>query len=187
MFNNSLTILLLVSCILISGCVFTPSVNNLSTNVSINQFTLNESVSGNVTPIIPPIPGDFPVYISEKYINNGSGTIVMYYSEIVAHDYTNIPVSPRFPGGKLAPFCGYSGNLSKISEIAMNDNRTQKILKDGGIIEDVNVYAAQQMLTHNENPCDGLYLALYINIYISQTKVIVVNESAMNVVDIETL
>ena len=69
----------------------------------------------------------------------------------------------------------------------MNDNRTQKILKDGGIIEDVNVYAAQQMLTHNENPCDGLYLALYINIYISQTKVIVVNESAMNVVDIETL
>ena len=107
MFNNSLTILLLVSCILISGCVFTPSVNNLSTNVSINQFTLNESVSGNVTPIIPPIPGDFPVYISEKYINNGSGTIVMNYStEIVAHDYTNIPVRQGFPVENLHHFVG---------------------------------------------------------------------------------
>ncbi|MFY9982595.1 MAG: hypothetical protein WAK75_08500 [Methanoregula sp.] len=148
-----MTILLLVSCILISGCVFTPSVNNLSTNVSINQSALNKSVSGNLTPIIPPIPRDFPVYISEKYIDNGSGTIVMNYSEIVAHDYTDIPVSPEFVNPH-APFCGYSGNSSDFSEIAMNDYRVQNILRGGGIIEDIDewvIFRSHLFFAH-QNP-----------------------------------
>ena len=178
MSENSLTILLLVSCILISGCVFTPSVRILSTNGAINQSTLNQSASGNVTPINPPIPGDFPVYISEKYINNGSGTIVMNYSEIVAHNYSDIPVSPFFANQTIEPFCGYSGNLSKISEIALNDYRVKQALKDGGIIEDIDEFVPYESV--GSDICYHLYYGLRLE-YKGQQMSVYVNESAMKV------
>ncbi len=168
---NSLTILLLVSCTLISGCIFTPFLSHLSTNG-------NSSAQNNMSVSITPIPGDFPVYISEEFINNSSGIIVMNYSEIVAHDYTDIPVSPFFAGQTAKPFCGYSGNLSKISEIALNDYRVKQALKDGGIIEGIDEFVPYESL--GPDICYHLYWGLRLE-YKGQQMSVYVNESAMKV------
>jgi hypothetical protein len=176
--KNSLIILLLVSCILISGCVFTSSGNNLSTNTLADKTHFNQTAQEPITPVITPLPEDFPIHISEEFINNSSAPIVMNYSEIVAHDYTDIPVAPDLAGRKTGSFCGYSGNLSKISEISLNDDRVKKILNDGGIIEDVDQFNPYEMM--NGDVCYHFYFGLRLE-YKGQQNMVYVNESAMNV------
>ena len=176
--KNVLVFSLLIFCVLVSACVFSPSVNNSSTNTSTNKPAVNQTAQETVTQVISLLPADFPVHISEESINNSSGSVVLKYSEIVAHDYTDIPKGQTLAGFKNFPFCGYSGNFSKISEIALNDDRVKKILYDGGIIEDVDQFNPYEMT--NGDICYHFYFGLRLE-YKGQQKMVYVNESAMNV------
>jgi len=81
----------------------------------------------------------------------------------------------------MSPGCGYSCNLSAIAEIAMSDERINKILKEGGVVHCIGVWGPPHRSKELTNdPCWQLYYTFIIN-YKGGAIESFINESARNV------
>jgi hypothetical protein len=159
-----LIIFFIITSILISGCVNNRQISEVSSKTSANV----------------PVQEDFVVHISREWIDNSSGIISMNYSEIIARNYSDIPTLLDLE--KCTPGCGFTCNLSTISDIAMNDKRIKKVLKKGGVIVGNYVWGPP-MRTKEMDICFQYYLTLELN-YEGEGMVVLVNESARKVDDI---
>ena len=140
-------------------------------------YNISNKTSDNV-----PVQEDFVVHISKKWIDNSSGIISMNYSEITARNYSDIPF--LYPHEKCTPGCGYSCNLSAIAEIAMNDGRIQKMLKDDGVVKFIGIWGPPtRPKEHAGDPCWKLYFTFELN-YKGKAVMALVNESARKVDEI---
>ena len=129
-----------------------------------------------------PVQEDFAVHISKEWIDNSSGTLTINYSDIIARNYSDIPY--LYPHATCTPGCGYSCNLSAIAEIAMNDGRIQKMLKDDGVVKFIGIWGPPtRPKEHAGDPCWYLYFTFELN-YKGKAVMALVNETARKVDDV---
>ena len=181
-FSGTLLILTFFLIILLCGCVQTTTSKNLT------------SVESPTPDVTSSLPADFSVNISQdgQLEINITRMIVKNFSDIKAHDYSDIPVLLNDNITYLNDdnrystyFCGYNpaSNYSRVSEVAFNDPRVQDMLRDGAIVEGIFYYSEWMSHTKEESmhPCEYMYIAMYI-LYKGHFLDIAINETTQRVI-----
>ena len=170
--KSSISILILIFIsLLISGCVYAPEKNPAS------PATVSTDTISNISH-----QDDFVILISKDGWAgiNGTGTIAKNFSEIRTNNYTGIPLL-------LEPntsYCGYTpkSNYSRVAEVALNDSRIRKVLRNGGIIQGIYFWGPPVKSSEmTKDTCMYCYITLEFN-YQGKHELALINETTNTVI-----